>query len=758
VYGIQQITSLPYRLKPSTTYTLTYYIRKAGSYQATIQVFNTFWGTNALSASPVLATGLARYTNTFNTIAGSNITYIIVFNAGGQSGAGTWADFDGWQLEEGSTATDYAPMSPIEFGFMNSVTNIGNVFYDTQAPNLPVIFYNDTASSSNVNLGYRVFDGLNNMVKSGTNAIAVPSGRSTNYLDVSLTTNKLGAFRTLAWIVGQADTLTEAVSSTVVVEANLSEALSKFGTHPAFFVDYLSPIKKLGFKFVRTLSPGQQFRWTAAEGVSNVFVFFDSQINAATNLGLTVVATLGEEVVNTPAYAISGGYPVIADWKYFVTNIVQHYTNQVHVWEIWNEPEAEGGLGGSGPTSPGVVRYAEILTNAANVIRGFQGSGATVIGMVTAYSNYMAWVAANLYDYSSFDVVGTHLYPEIGDEFINRNTAIATGTFMKPQWNTEEGGRTDPYHQSWWWEDNFIDADDPNATRDYKIRGSWGLWDFVETSTMGVGGIVKQFWYDARHTGNVYDNVINYSPFDYDHTIKPLGVFYSTLARFADGGENGPLWRPGSGVSGRVFKMRDGTNSLLICYKYSVNAGGGPTNLMNLTTSLSTSDCAFFNAYGNPITYNAGVSFGEVPIFMIATNTATNTLFSSLSVSAINDTNKPNVSFVIWPTAATNEGGWVKWFAQDDIAVIPRFLGELANINATNEIAYAYNIAGTWSGWSGSNSVQVVSGYRTIYVAAKDQAGNAMTNSITLGEAPAQGTNSITAATINVQNLIITGP
>jgi hypothetical protein len=68
---------------------------------------------------------------TILAVAGSNITYIIVFHAGGQSGAGTWADFDGWQLEEGSTATDYAPMSPIEFGFMNSVTNIGNVFYDT---------------------------------------------------------------------------------------------------------------------------------------------------------------------------------------------------------------------------------------------------------------------------------------------------------------------------------------------------------------------------------------------------------------------------------------------------------------------------------------------------------------------------------------------------------------------------------------------------------------------------------------------------
>jgi hypothetical protein len=179
--------------------------------------------------------------------------------------------------------------------------------------------------------------------------------------------------------------------------------------------------------------------------------------------------------------------------------------------------------------------------------------------------------------------------------------------------------------------------------------------------------------------------------------------------------------------------MRDGTNSLLVIMNRTTDDGtgafdSGGTNYTWLKTSLSPTTIGCFDGWGNKVAYNNGIGFGQMPIYLVATNTATNVLYASLSTVSVPDTNAPVVAFTRFPTAA--EAGWVKWIAQDDVAIIPRIVSQ-----GTNEMRYAWNTGTGWSAWTNRASIEVSPGPLTVSVAAKDFNGNASTNILYLGGA-----------------------
>jgi hypothetical protein len=186
--------------------------------------------------------------------------------------------------------------------------------------------------------------------------------------------------------------------------------------------------------------------------------------------------------------------------------------------------------------------------------------------------------------------------------------------------------------------------------------------------------------------------------------------------------------------------MRDGTNSLLVIMGESNEYGqAGHGKKFWLSTTLT--NYAIYDGYGNRLTTNGGAGFSSMqPLFLVATNTGTNYLESHISAALITDTNAPVLAFTLYPTASTNEGGWVRFYAQDDVAWLPRPVAG----NETNEMRYAWNSGSGWSAWAITNAVNVASGPVTLMAAAKDIVGNAVTNTLYLGGASSTTTTTTT--------------
>lgn len=720
----QTLVSVYYRLKSSTTYTVSWYASSPYSAADHVVTCNNTWiapygpGDTHTSGSVKATNGWQRFSFSFiTTTNATNCTYQIIVSPLHQGSPGNFLYVDAFQLEAGSSATSYSPMTSVEAGIALS-DHPGNLFYDDEIPELPCNLWNDTGFTSLIKLNYQVFDFWNGLVKEGNKTISLAPGAFYTNLDLSLSVNKLGSFRVLAWIDGIDHTLTEGIFSTVKPPVSIVSTNGMFGTHPWFKDSWLNPISKLGFKWVRTLSPGHQFRWNVAEPTTNNFVYFDSDIALATNYNLSVLATVGDEMNYVPSYALSTNnaygisLPRISDWNNFVSNLVTHYSGSVKYWEIWNEPDAEGGL-----SSPLHKFYADLLTNAYAMTKAIDSSS-YVVGMVTAYASYMEATFTNMPD-SSIDIIATHLYPTIQQSFVD-NVNTTASNHSKPVWNTEEGGRSDTFWQTIFWEDFYTSGEQPtDYGRDYRIRCLWPIWDFSRTFSTSIK---KNFYYDARNA-TALDAPITYSIFDVDQSVRPLGVTISALAQLCDGGVSGGRTVFSNDTDGQVVSV--GSDSVLIVWTTSTIA------VKNLTTSLSQSIMSYFDIQGNAISYSGGIRFTQTPVYVKAVGTSAMALTNSITVTTGSDTSPPVISFVNFPTGVTSDDPVIlRWFAVDDVSIWGR------QSVLTNGMLFSSKLDGvdqTWSDFSNQRSSYYYGlrpGIYTFNVKAQDASGNVATNSI----------------------------
>ena len=198
--------------------------------------------------------------------------------------------------------------------------------------------------------------------------------------------------------------------------------------------------KESGVKWIR-----EDFEWGNIEAEKGKFnwAFTDSVVKIARKNGISVYAIVAYWPSWTREYTKEG----IDDYIIFLRELVKHYKNDIHQWEIWNEPNI---FFWQGPKE----MYAELLMKSYIAIKDVD-STAQVLGISTSGIDF-DFIQKMQELQAPFDVLTIHPVSSklVESEFISElkkasDMAVLPGGKQRPVWITEMGWTTYTPHNSW---------------------------------------------------------------------------------------------------------------------------------------------------------------------------------------------------------------------------------------------------------------------------------------------------------------------
>jgi GH35 family endo-1,4-beta-xylanase len=327
----------------------------------------------------------------------------------------------------------------------------------------------------------------------------------------------------------------------------------------------------------------EEFGWGRIEPAKGRFdwTFYDKVVAAAKRNGITIYGELGYWSDWTKPYTQEG----IDDYCRFVATVVEHYRNDIHHWEIWNEPNI---FFWQGPRE----LYAQLLKQAYAAIKKANPE-AQVLGCSTAGID-QDFIKQTMKLGAPFDILTIHPYRGHLDdkEFISdlRKTANLVKKpdgNKRPVWITEMGWATHTPHNSM-----PMDFEVTTQRRQAELIAR----AYIDSIASGVGANIS--WYDFRCDGE--------DPFNFEHNMgiitrdfrpKPAYCAYATMTRLLRGLKLEQELNLGEGVVAFRFSA-PGKPSVTALWSISgdktvsLPASGAATltGLMGDTTSLSLKD------------------------------------------------------------------------------------------------------------------------------------------------------------------------
>lgn len=221
--------------------------------------------------------------------------------------------------------------------------------------------------------------------------------------------------------------------------------------------------------------------------------FTDAALRVLVQRNIKIVGVLG----HPPGWATPYGGDGFSEISFFAPNperfaafaqaVAQRYSNYVHHWEIWNEPDNTLFW----KPAPDPVTYAHILTLTANAIRSANPHARILIGGFNPFDTHFLRAVADAGAWNSFDIIAIHPYidpvsPEAGNMLAVTEgvRAIAAQFGERPIWVTEIG-----------WSSRPDARDPPGSTADeqtqanYLVRATLMLWR---------AGVEQIFWYTLK--------------------------------------------------------------------------------------------------------------------------------------------------------------------------------------------------------------------------------------------------------------------
>jgi GH35 family endo-1,4-beta-xylanase len=217
------------------------------------------------------------------------------------------------------------------------------------------------------------------------------------------------------------------------------------------------------------------------------------------------------------------------DFARFAYQVVMHYKHDVHVWEIWNEPNTAGFW----KPQPNAAHYTQLLQgaylavkyadpNAVVVFAGLSGNGVEGDDKSGLASNFIAdayTAGARTY----FDALAIHPYmlPNSGIASVHTKIAAARAVLDRhgdekiPVWITEIGVPS----ETPWWQTAPIQSDADIAAWLEQVYTR--LWDLTPTI----------FWYDLQDQSIGQTAEQHFGLLRLDFSAKPAYEKYRTLAR-----------------------------------------------------------------------------------------------------------------------------------------------------------------------------------------------------------------------------------
>ncbi len=275
--------------------------------------------------------------------------------------------------------------------------------------------------------------------------------------------------------------------------------------------------KESGVKWIR-----EDFGWSNMEPEKGKFywAFNDSVVQIARKNGISVYAIVAYWPEWTKEYTKEG----IDDYIVFLRELVNHYKNYIHQWEIWNEPNI---FFWQGPRE----MYAELLMKSYIAIKDVDPT-AQVLGISTSGIDF-SFIQQMQDLQAPFDVLTIHPYRSRLNEndFIRdlkraSDMVVLPGGKRRPVWITEMGWTTYTPHNSWV-QEGFL----PTRLR---VQAELIVRTYLSCIISGIDP--KVFWYDLRNDGidplNFEDNI---GIMNRDFSPKPAYIAYSTMTRILKG-------------------------------------------------------------------------------------------------------------------------------------------------------------------------------------------------------------------------------
>jgi hypothetical protein len=443
---------------------------------------------------------------------------------------------DAVQLNPGPLA-DYQPAQEIEATLVSN--RQGNLFFDDEAPVLNLVAVNYGGSDQAAQFTVKASDIWERDVATHAAALTVPA-HSTAHIAVPLIRGLRGAIRCSLYRKDARHLQDELIIGIVPRPRRMARwPQSSFGNHLGLHQDWtLSLGQKLGIKWVRNHDIGAEItHWNQVEPVKGRFVWHDDMVERALKHGVSILGQLSE----TPDWANSTGaggfvFPMsLDDWRNYVYRTVAHYKGRIDAWEIGNE-----GWGTTGQQAGQLQRIAYEAAKAAN-------PAATVVFQYSTWQG-LAYLepARREGALKSCDVISTHIYVGFDspsyvepDDGVTSNTTgliaqLGSDRADRPIWMTEAGEYLLTWHRNIMREaiDQPYSHSRAGAAPADGAQGARFAPRYY-VSFRAAGGD-KWFYY---YSPGVYSVTWpdNYSIFEYDGSVKPLGITSAVCAHYLDG-------------------------------------------------------------------------------------------------------------------------------------------------------------------------------------------------------------------------------
>jgi GH35 family endo-1,4-beta-xylanase len=258
---------------------------------------------------------------------------------------------------------------------------------------------------------------------------------------------------------------------------------------------------------------------------------YDAQIAATRKSGLQILATLAyvpgwnSTAPPNPPPGVDPSHFPPADynaWADYVYQTVSRYKNDIHSWEVWNEPDLQGFWHGT------PQQYAELLAVSYQAIKRADPNAKVLLGGLAMGEEAGPFLSAILGDarYPAaqyFDIMNVHSYSpkEIARQKIEAVRSILSqyGASAKPLWITESGYSSDPARQT-----------HPGFCCGLEAQAVW-LRDMIPF-LLGDVGAQKVFWfqlYDYPPDFTTDAQFKNHGLLDWQGNPKPSYLAYRDL-------------------------------------------------------------------------------------------------------------------------------------------------------------------------------------------------------------------------------------
>jgi hypothetical protein len=298
---------------------------------------------------------------------------------------------------------------------------------------------------------------------------------------------------------------------------------------------HLQVARAMGIRWTRIHDCETVTHWLTAEPEKGRFVWFDDKVALAREHGIRVLG----EFLRVPQWAssapaeVQGGavhlYPPrdLKQFADYVLAVVGHYRKDIHHWEIWNEPYGEGFWRGT------PEQYAELAKVAAAAIR--RADPEAVVLAPCIHPGSTQWVKralaagatadADVFSYHGYGLLVPRGYRSVAEWSRYKRPSPL------PVWNSETGVSSESFLRNV--PDRFVDG---YTTWLGAIPCDQAAEQAVKLFVLALaGGAERYFHYWDVYEGTMLPRLSAMSIFEYDGSLRPMGVGYAVAVSLLDG-------------------------------------------------------------------------------------------------------------------------------------------------------------------------------------------------------------------------------